>query len=181
MGKNGVIMPVFPNWYPFNDMVFDGHLKVDDYEGVKTRSWNWDYRGPILFYNSSRTAKLAAKAYNYKDGQVNHKVIIGVGNLVDVRKLTRNEALKMAANFNNLTVSKIKKILLEVAPDGSADPTWINGYGNYIAPFEIGFFFKNLKRFLTPVPFNWPSGPIKPIFIDPTQNPKLDLQIEFVK
>ena len=29
-------LPVFPNWYPYSDMVFDGHLQIGDF-AVKTR------------------------------------------------------------------------------------------------------------------------------------------------
>ena len=50
-------MPVFPNWFPYNDMMLDGHMKVGKWAGVKTRSWEWNYRGLVLLYNSGRTAK----------------------------------------------------------------------------------------------------------------------------
>ena len=178
-------MPVFPNWFPYNDMVLDGRMKVDRYEGVKTRNWEWDYRGPILFYNSLRTAKPAVEAYKYADNPSNHKVIIGAGKLVEVRLLTKNEALQMVCNFNNLSVPEVKKIVSRGVPygvRGGRITAWslynFYIYGNYVAPFEIGFFFKNLARFNEPNPFNWPPGPIKPIFTKVTAGSKLEKQLK---
>jgi len=161
-------LPVFPNWFPFNDMVFDGYSQVGEYAGVKTRSWNWDYRGPVLFYNSLRTAKPAVKAYGYENGPSNHKVIIGVGNLIDVRPLTLAEAKQMLANFNKLPLAEVERIVrdceeLDFSPENVVYRFY--NFGPYIAPLKIGFFFQNLNRFSNPVPFDWPAGPIKPIYI----------------
>ena len=161
-------LPVFPNWFPFNDMIFDGHLRVGKYEGVKTRSWNWDYRGPVLFYNSSRgkIARNAVRAYGYRNHPSKHKIIIGIGDLVEVRPLTQQEAEKMVGNFNKLTPTQVKKLLLQFGPDNPIRPFDVHDYGgDFIAPYEIGFFFQNLKKFSAPIPFAWPAGPIKPIFI----------------
>lgn len=160
-------LPVFPNWFPYNNMVFDGHMKVGPYEGVKTRSWNWDYRGPVLFYNSGRTAQSAVRAYGYHDAPAEHKVIIGVGELVDVRRLTNEEALQMVCNFNNLSESKVRGMVKKAREewDCSESEVLLGFYnlGNYVVPLPVGFFFKNLARFHEPVKFNWPAGPVKPI------------------
>ncbi len=160
-------LPVFPNWFPYNDMLFDGHMKVGQWEGVKTRSWDWKYRGPVLLYNSLRTSLPALDAYKYKDSPLNHKVIIGVGELAEVRELKISEATKMLANFNNKPLAQIKRIVQYYCADYTPEKVIYSFYdfGPYIAPFKVGFFFKNLTRFKEPVPFNWPSGPIKPIFI----------------
>ena len=180
-------VPVFPNWFPYNDMLLDGHLKVEPHEGCKTRSWYWDYRGPVLFYNSLRTARPGVEAYKYEDGSAKHKVIVGIGELVDVRPLTYKEALQMVCNFNNLSFEKVEKILRENGfsteenPEEDVVDSPLFGFyefGPYIAPFETGFFFKNLKRFKEPVPFNWPQGPIKPIFTKIVVGSKLDAAIK---
>lgn len=174
--------PVFPNWYPFNNMVFDGHMKVGEYEGVKSRNWDWSYRGPMFFYNSSsRVSHQAMEAYGYKRHPVNHKVIIGVGDLVDVRPFTHEEAMQMLCNFNNLSMRQVKKIIARNSSDPETQKESVYYFyelGYYIAPFQIGFFFKNLNRFGMPVPFNWPAGPVKPIFINPAKNRKLTEQLK---
>lgn len=148
-------------------MVLDGHMKVGPYEGVKTRSWEWDYRGPLLFYNSGRTARPAVSAYGYHDAPQEHKVIIGVGELVDVRSLTPKETLQMVCNFNNLTEREVRKIIRkEVGSVGASFVHVLRNFyacGDYVAPYPTGFFFKNLVRFDKPVKFNWPAGPVKPI------------------
>ena len=155
-------VPVFPNWYPYNNMVFDNHLQVGNF-AVKTRSWNWDYRGPVLFYTSGRVAHQAVEAYGYQRDRSNHKVIIGVADLVNVRELTNQEGKKMVCNFNNISPAKLKKILAENGYTESDSAFWVSGLG-YIEPFRIGFFFQNLRRFTNAVSFNWPAGPVKPIF-----------------
>lgn len=160
MKKTALHLPVFPNWFPFNDMLFDGHLRVLDFAGVKTRSWKWDYRGPVLFYTSGRTARPAVEAYEYQDSQEHHKVIIGTGNLVEVRELTEDEVLRMVCNFNNITPTEALA-------------------GEYkISPFPFGFFFQNLRRFERPVPFKWPAGPVKPIWTEIPSGSELSRQLK---
>ncbi len=166
-------LPVFPNWYPYNEMVFDGHLQVGDF-AVKTRSWNWNYRGPVLFYTSGRVAQQAIDAYKYQKGPFNHKSIIGIADLVETRLLTNREAKKMVCNFNNWTPRTLNQVLKFY--DLLDDPFRVNEHG-FIAPFRIGFFFKNAKRFKEPVPFNWPAGPVRPITIHTARYPKLHAQI----
>lgn len=142
-------LPVFPNWYPYNNMLFDGHLQVGEY-GVKTRSYDWKYRGPVLFYTSGRTSQPCVQAYDYAKGSDQHKIIIGVANLVDVRLLTDREIWKMVCNFNNLTVREVKE-------DTDFDQV-------KVVPYDFGYFFTKIKRFEESIPFSWPSGPVKPIF-----------------
>lgn len=173
-------IPVFPNWFPFNDMVFDGHLQIGEF-AVKTRCWNWDYRGPVLFYTSLRVAWRAVDAYGYRRNSSVHKVINGIANIVLARELTNKEGKIMVCNFNNITPRKLMNEIKHTGFEDSPDwPFWFNsqwGWQNFISPFRIGFFFKNQKRFEVPIPFNWPSGPIKPIFIDVNKNPALKKQI----
>ena len=160
MQTKSLRLPVFPNWFPFNDMLLDGHLKVGKYEGVKTRSWDWNYRGPLLLYTSGRAFHQAVEAYQYANGAKKHKVIIGIGELVDVRELTEKEAYKMVCNFNNVKPSELSPLIPDTVPPFEA---YVLGY---IAPYRIGFFFQNLRRFEQPVPFKWPAGPVKPIFTE---------------
>lgn len=159
-------IPLFPNSFPYNDMLFDKHLRVGKYAGVKTRSWNWSYRGPILFYNSTKTAPRAVQAWGYKNTPDRHRVIIGIGNLVDVRDLTVDEAKQMLANFNNKPLDEIGRMVRDLKKELGCDEEEIiyefYVFGPYIAPFRNGLFFKNLKRFKTPVPFDWQPGPQKP-------------------
>ncbi|MEK7118229.1 MAG: hypothetical protein AAB869_01335 [Patescibacteria group bacterium] len=175
-------LPVFPNWFPFNNMIFDGHMKVGPYEGVKTRSWNWGYRGPVLFYNSGRTAHTAARAYGYRDAPTEHKVIIGVGELVDVREFTNEEALQMVCNFNKLSESKVREMVEKAREEWDCPESEVLfGFfdlGDYIAPYRIGFFFKNLAKFHEPVKFNWPAGPVKPINTKITSGSPLARQLQ---
>ncbi len=168
-------------------MMLDGHLKVNRWEGIKTRNWEWNYRGPVLFYNSLRTAKPAVEAYKYVDSHSQHKVIIGVGELLDVRPLTHKEALQMVCNFNNMSPEKVEEILQQngFTSEPIDEEDFVNSvlfdfyeFGPYIAPFDTGFFFKNLKRFKESVPFNWPPGPIKPIFTKIVPGSKLHRQLK---
>ena len=175
-------IPVFPNWFPFNNMVFDGHLKVGKYAAVKTRKWQWNYRGPLLFYNTLRTAQVALDRYpKYRNIPPNRKTIIGIAEIVDSRPFTIDEAKQMLANFNNHKLVKIEIELAETAfaTELSIEEIIYNFYefGPFVAPFKIGFFFQNPQRFENPLPFNWPSGPIKPIFIDVNKYPALKKQI----
>ena len=173
-------LPVFPNWYPYNNMVFDKHLQIGDF-AVKTRNWDWKYRGPVLFYTSGRVAQQAVTAYGYERNPSKHKIIVGVAELAEVRPLLKHEARQMVCNFNNYTVKQldewVKSLGLEDEPDW---PFWINsqfGHEHIICPFPIGFFFKDAKRFKTLVPFNWPAGPVKPIFIQTARYPKLHAEL----
>ena len=153
-------LPVFPNWYPYNDMLLDGHLRVGDY-GVKTRSYDWDYRGPVLLYNSGRTAWHCVNVYDYPRGGEHHGIIVGVADLVLVRELTERELLKMECNFNNLTLRQVKA-------DSTLSRVW---------PYPFGYFFVNTKRFRKHVPFNWPPGPVKPIYTNIRSNSLLGQQL----
>lgn len=174
-------LPVFPNWYPYNNMFFDGHLRVGGCS-VKTRNYLWDYRGPVLFYNSGRTEQRMIEIYGYERGRDNHKVIIGVADLIDVRGLTTEEAKKMVCNFNCISRQTLNRILRpNRATDDPEAPFHIYEYGYYVAPLRVGYFFKNLRRLSTPVPFNWPAGPVKPIFTEITRNPKLYEQLLSVR
>lgn len=139
-------LPVLPNWFPFNDMLLDGHLRIGKY-CVKTRNWNWGYRGQVLLYNSLRTSHPSLSAYGYRDAENRHRIIIGVATLVGVRPLDNWEITTMICNFNNLTPRQIG--------EGSGVVK--------IYPHDFGFFFQDLRRFETPVPFTWPPGPVKPI------------------
>ena len=174
-------LPVMANKYPYNNMVFDDHLQVGEF-AVKTRSYNLKYRGPVLFYNSSSVEPLAMKAYGYPKDQSNLKIIIGMANLVEVRPLTHKEARKMVMNFNNLPDIAVRNLfgkmldLIESDKEIPDFPFLVNEMG-IIAPFRNGLFFLNKKRFQKPIPFNWPAGPQKPIFIQTARYPKLHGQI----
>ncbi|MBX4190332.1 hypothetical protein KW791_03510 [Candidatus Parcubacteria bacterium] len=167
-------IPVFPNWYPYNDMLLDGRLDIGQ-KSVKTRSYDWNYRGPVLLYNSLRREPLAMRAYGYGPNKNNHRMIVGMAHLTEVRLLTRGEIRKMICNFNNINKGELEKLIKKFK---LADyPQWIHNYGSYISPFQFGYFFENPTRFEKPVPFNWPSGPVKPIYIHPARYPRLYEQL----
>ena len=185
-------IPVFPNWFPYNDMLLDGHLEVEHktmaegtVHGVKTRSWNWDYRGPVLLYNSGRTAREALEAYGYSDCSPMHRVIVGIGNLYDVRPLTDFEGVRMVANFNNIRVPAVRQLLEDLGRkygyEGPLMPFEVHEHTNLIAPLPIGFFFNWLDRFENPVSFRWPPGPIRPIMTTVRRGGVLWRQMERVK
>jgi hypothetical protein len=157
-------------------MLFDGRLDVGDF-AVKTREWEWKYRGPVLFYTSSRVCKAVAKAYGYRQQPDEKKAIIGIADLVDVRELTEDEAEKMVCNFNNITRTQWRQLLEKNEVTGTYWPFIAYGRFGLISPFHVGFFFKDKKKFSVPVPFNWAPGPVKPIFIETSEHPQLSDQM----
>lgn len=151
-------IPAFPNWFPFNEMLLDGILKLGSF-GVKTRKLPWSHRGLTLLYSSGRVAATSAKAHGYDPKTSPRGVILGVGELVDVRPLTDAEFRTMTGQFNNMDVRTAGRLVRAA----DAKRTWpVDGEGNpLVLPFPLGYFFRNLKRFKTPVPFAWPSGAVR--------------------
>jgi hypothetical protein len=141
-------MPALPNVFPYNEMLFQGILKLNG-RGVKTRSWSWGYRGLILFYTSlCRYHRIPAEAYGLNPTDFPRGAIVGVGNLVNVRKLTKREKFRLLLQFNNATPKEAEEFGQFTGPA-------------YVGPFDIGFFFKGLKRFKRPVPFTPKKGAIR--------------------
>jgi len=139
-------IPVFPNFFPYNELLFDEKLIA------KSRNWEWKHRGPTLLYTSTRTEGCVARAYGFDPGSYPRKVIVGVGNLVDVRPFTGRELRRIFKQFN---------------PDASREE--ITDYTKYgilwtnerITPGFYGYFFENLRRFEIPVPYNPPKGAVR--------------------
>ena len=142
-----VTIPAFPNWFPFNEMLLDGKLKLGEY-GVKSRKLPWSHRGLTLLYSSGRVSNPSAQAHGYDPKTSPRGVILGVGDLVDVRELTQAEIRKMCLQFNNTDARGMRRILATPGRE-------------YVVPFRLGYFFENLRRFETPVPFAWPSGAVR--------------------
>lgn len=141
-------LPALPNVVPYNEMLFRDLLRVGDYD-VKTRSWDWDYRGPLLLYTSKgRHHPGPCEAYKLDRRDIPTGQIVGICNLADVRPLTPRERVIMLQRFNNISESTARRVL--------------NGqtYGRYIWPFDNGFFFSRMTRFKEPVPFYWQPGPV---------------------
>ena len=93
----------------------------------------------------------------------------------------------MVYNFNHITDTRVKEILEQSGCSPEEDELgdvadsalfYFYSFGPYVAPFNLGFFFKNLQRFEEPVPFKWPSGPIKPIFTRIVSGSRLDRQLK---
>jgi|GEM_PF-2101746 len=147
--KESATLPVFPNVFPYNEFLLNGTLRLGRF-GVKTRSWDWwKYRGPVLLYTSSKNHWPAANAYDMNPADFPHRAIVGVGKLVNIRLLTGKEKDRITMQFNNWNRGQ-----LQAMQRGDVFEQWI-------APFEFGFFFENLRRFKAPVPFNWPPGPVQ--------------------
>lgn len=142
-------IPAFPNAFPYNELLLDGKLIA------KTRSWVWAHRGLTLLYTSTRVHGSVARAHEMDSKAYPKKAIVGVGNLVDVRPLTKREMRKLYSQFNN--VPNLRKV-----SDRALRRTGIFVH-DYVSPLPIGFFFTDLKRFDEPVSFDWPTGPVKPI------------------
>ncbi len=137
-----ITVPAFPNMYPYNELLLDGRLSA------KTRSWRWKHRGLTLLYTSSRAEHEVAFAYGLEVRGFAKGVIVGCGDLVDVRELTKGERIDLFRQFNNFR-------------SRSEARRKIDGMGNFIWPLPIGFFFDGLTRFGTPVPFKPPQGAVR--------------------
>jgi len=144
-------IPAFPNVFPYNELLLDGKLIA------KTRSWVWKHRGLTLLYTSSSSHGDVARAHEMNPRLYPRKALVGVGNLVDVRPLTKREKRKLFSQFNNVPNRRAvsNRALQKHGFWESSD----------VYPLPIGFFFENLRRFKEPVSFDWPSGPVKPIGI----------------
>lgn len=140
-------IPILPNVFPYNEMLFRGILKLNGCS-VKTRSWSWEHRGLTLLYTSlSRYHKIPAEAYDLNPEDFPRGAIVGVGNLVDVRELTVKEKFRLLCQFNNATPKEAEEFGQFAGPA-------------YVGPFDIGFFFKDLKRFENAIPFTPPKGAV---------------------
>ncbi len=95
-------LPLLPNSFPFNEMMFRGILKLGN-RIVKTRNWHWKYRGFVLLYTSTGRAMVSARAYGLDPKEFPSRAIVGVAELVEVRPLTRGEKRKLLCQFNNAT------------------------------------------------------------------------------
>jgi hypothetical protein len=139
-------LPVLPNRYPYNEFLLTGKLKTGEYAGLKTRSWAWSYRGPVLLYTSTSADREPCEAYglNHRDFQAG--VIVGVGNLVEVRELTKDEEKDFFCGMNNMNRRQMDAALRKG--------------GTFVFPFCNGLFFQNLKRFKKPIEFAWKKGAV---------------------
>lgn len=142
-------IPAFSNAFPYNELLLDGKLIA------KTRSWDWKHRGLTLLYTSTSTHSEVVRAHEMDPKLYPRKALVGVGNLVDVRPLTKREKRKLFSQFNNVPNRRAvsNRTLRKRGFWMSSD----------VHPLPIGFFFTDLKRFVEPVPFDWPVGPIRPI------------------
>lgn len=134
MPKKIKTIPAFPNWFPYNELLLSGKLSA------KTRDWRWKHVGLTLLYTSTNTDDAVVDAYGLQ-AQVKtspRMVLVGVGELLPVRPLTRRERRQIYREFrNNKRVS------------------WGPGTGCY------RYEFKSLKRFREPIPFKPPHGAVR--------------------
>ncbi|HUZ92477.1 MAG TPA: hypothetical protein VNG29_00570 [Candidatus Paceibacterota bacterium] len=162
VGKSTATLPVLPNVFPYNEMLFRNILVLENGEhglcGVKSRSWNYHYRGPILLYTSkSRMHFWPADRYDIELEKGMLGAIVGIGDLVDVREFTRAENVKMESMFNKIELSQDElRRFARVGCIGGKKRSLVD-----ITPYYLGFFFKNLRRFGSPIPFNFRRGSIR--------------------
>lgn len=80
--KTAETVPVFANRAPWNELLIRGQRRV------KTLSFNWKHRGPILLYTSSnRQDDIFGLTYKLKDRELASLplgAIVGKANVVDV-------------------------------------------------------------------------------------------------
>jgi hypothetical protein len=135
-----------PNIFPYNEMLFDGKLKLGGF-GVKTRSYDPHIEGPVLLYTSGRIEWHVANRHGYNPRDYTRPAIVGVGDLDHVRELTDKEWNKMRLQFNNVkSLSQINRL----------NERWVE-------PLPYGLFFTRLQRFAEPIAFTAAPGPVKKI------------------
>lgn len=145
--KGSRTIPALAFVFPYHEMLIRGLLKVGDYQGVKTRRSNWNYRGQVLLYTSHGNYHMVpAREYDLNPDKFPRGVIVGVATVMDSRLLTADEELQMLCNFNNITPAKARDLNV-----------W---GGEYIAPLPFGVFLTNIKRFKNPVSFKPRPGAI---------------------
>jgi len=124
-------VPVFANRAPWNELVLRGKRRV------KTLSFNWKYRGPILLYTSKdRTDDWGLFEYRVrglKMADIPTGAIVGIAEVVDV---VETDALPQTFY--------------------DKDPALFDTLGQ-----SHVVIIDNVKRFKTPVPFKPPKGAIR--------------------
>jgi hypothetical protein len=129
--KDGQTIPAFPSWFPYNELLFTGRLSA------KTRNWRWTHTGPTLLYTSMGTARDVARVHNLDPKSAPRGVLVGVGDLVQVRGCTGKEAEQIEREFCNNTGTVYV----------------------YAGPYL--YKFNSLKRFKHPVSFKPPQGAVR--------------------
>lgn len=122
------MVPVFANRAPWNDLVLDGKRHV------KTLSFNWKHRGPILLYTSSnRVDWWGFDQYDMTKQDIPKGVIVGSAMVVDV-----------------VPTDKLPQIFYD------KDPNLEGTMGQ-----EFVVIVENPRRFKRPIPFKPPQGTIR--------------------
>lgn len=164
-------LPVLPNRVPYNEMLFRGLLDINS-NGLqlKTRPWNWRYRGWVLLYNGKRLpAWLPCEGYNIDPETIPQGVLVGVAELVDVRELTPEEKVDLACRFTNEKISKKTRrraisnckrslCLTDATALQEVLEKRIRRFYPSVLPARFGFFFRNVRRFRKPIPFQFNRG-----------------------
>jgi hypothetical protein len=145
--KTETTIPVFANRAPWNELVLRGKRKV------KTLSFNWKYRGPILLYTSTNRQD----DWGLQDYRGTHKglktlkmadipkgFIVGYATVVDVV-----EEGVFSGVYPSPNVGLYDKFYAE-------DPNLVDSLGqSHVVIIE------NPKRFVTPIPFKPKPGAIR--------------------
>ena len=127
-------IPAFPNVFPYNELLLTRALSA------KTRTWRWNHTGLTLLYTSTGTDKDVAKAHFLDPKDAPRGVLVGVGELIPVRGLTKQEHRKIIDEFY---AQQFDARLIEPRND------------------LFRYKFQNLKRFKKPIPFKPPKGAMR--------------------
>lgn len=130
--KTELTVPVFANRAPWNELLMRGQRRV------KTLSFNWKHRGPILLYTSlARQDDIFGLTYKLPKGMkladFNPGAIVGTANVVDV-----------------LPVGNLPEEFYQHDPN-----LWETTGQNYVV------IVADVKRFEKPFPFKPPQGAIR--------------------
>lgn len=123
-----------PNSFPYNELLLRGKLSA------KTRTWKWKHTGLTLLYTSTSTANDVVEAYGFDSKLAKRGVLVGVGELLPVRRNTLKEICQIQGEFFN-------------DPEKEEWDFWVE------IPYR--YEFKNLRRFKAPILFKPPRGAIR--------------------
>lgn len=134
-----MIIPALPNPFPYNELLLEGTFFAT------SRNWKWGHSGPTLLYTTKTVVEPVARHFKRSSPHWRREImgsLIGIGDLLPVKQITKRERMRMEGKLNCTPVSK----LTEVNSD-----EYVHA-GGYLYRFE------NLQKFDKPVPFILPSG-----------------------
>lgn len=143
---------------PFSTLLVNEKLRVGNFL-VKTKpaGFRWNYRGLVYLRESQKIqayCRIVAERHGLDYDQLPRDAIVGTGNLVDVRPLTRREKEELVCCYNNVT--------------RSSEIDW----EPYCVPLPIGLFFDRVTVFKQPWQYTSPPGAVNQFRIPLKDIPK---------